>query len=142
MAEQEIEASWPVAGLPETLHANNGPDLRSRAFGNGLPQSQHQDGLAASWEALLRGHTEAAGTIANRLAQILAVAGLNRVRADVGDSLSGPTTRCAAREKIEWFHVWHEEVGAFAAGAEAHLTNEVTVCERTADRAMAAGTCP
>ena len=32
IAERGIEASWPVAGLPETLHADNGPDFRSRAF--------------------------------------------------------------------------------------------------------------
>lgn len=32
LAERGIEAPWPVAGLPETLHADNGPDLRSRAF--------------------------------------------------------------------------------------------------------------
>lgn len=31
-AERSIEAPWPVAGLPETLHADNGSDFRSRAF--------------------------------------------------------------------------------------------------------------
>src|SRR5262249_24867327 len=30
--------------------------------------------------------------------------------------------------KIEWLHLRHEEVGAFAAGAEGHLTGELTVC--------------
>ena len=30
--------------------------------------------------------------------------------------------------KIEWIHVRHEEVAAFAAGAEAHLTGELAVC--------------
>jgi pyruvate dehydrogenase (quinone) len=30
--------------------------------------------------------------------------------------------------KIEWLHVRHEEVAAFAAGAEAHLTGELAVC--------------
>src|SRR5258707_13838868 len=29
---------------------------------------------------------------------------------------------------IEWLHVRHEEVAAFAAGADAHLTNELAVC--------------
>src|SRR5262249_31458917 len=29
---------------------------------------------------------------------------------------------------IQWFHVRHEEVAAFAAGAEAHLTGELAVC--------------
>jgi putative transposase len=32
MAERDIDVPWPVAGLPETLHADNGPDFRSRAF--------------------------------------------------------------------------------------------------------------
>jgi len=32
LAEREIDASWPVAGLPEALHADNGADFRSRAF--------------------------------------------------------------------------------------------------------------
>ena len=32
LREREIEAPWPVAGLPETLHADNGSDFRSRAF--------------------------------------------------------------------------------------------------------------
>jgi putative transposase len=31
-AERGIEAPWPVAGLPETLHADNGSDFHSRAF--------------------------------------------------------------------------------------------------------------
>src|SRR6202030_2920117 len=30
--------------------------------------------------------------------------------------------------KIDWIHVRHEEVAAFAAGAEAHLTGELAVC--------------
>ena len=32
LKEREIDASWPVVGLPETLHADNGSDFRSRAF--------------------------------------------------------------------------------------------------------------
>src|SRR4030088_738267 len=34
----------------------------------------------------------------------------------------------AGRGTIEWLHVRHEEVAAFAAGAEAHLTGELAVC--------------
>jgi pyruvate dehydrogenase (quinone) len=30
--------------------------------------------------------------------------------------------------KIEWLHTRHEEVAAFAAGAEAHLTGQIAVC--------------
>jgi putative transposase len=32
LAERGIEAPWPVAGLPETLHADNGQEFRSQAF--------------------------------------------------------------------------------------------------------------
>jgi putative transposase len=32
LAERGIDAPWPVAGLPETLHSDNGSDFRSRAF--------------------------------------------------------------------------------------------------------------
>lgn len=32
LREREINEPWPIAGLPETLHADNGADFRSRAF--------------------------------------------------------------------------------------------------------------
>lgn len=32
LKECKVDASWPIAGLPETLHADNGADFRSRAF--------------------------------------------------------------------------------------------------------------
>ena len=32
LKENEIDARWPAAGLPESLHADNGADFRSRAF--------------------------------------------------------------------------------------------------------------
>jgi putative transposase len=32
LKEREIDASWPAAGLPEAVHADNGADFRSRAF--------------------------------------------------------------------------------------------------------------
>jgi Thiamine pyrophosphate enzyme, N-terminal TPP binding domain len=35
---------------------------------------------------------------------------------------------CDSRGKIEWLRVRHEEVAAFAVGAEAHLTGELAVC--------------
>jgi len=35
LREREIQDSWPIAGLPETLHVDNGPDFRSRAFERG-----------------------------------------------------------------------------------------------------------
>ena len=32
LKEREIDASWPAAELPETVHSDNGADFRSRAF--------------------------------------------------------------------------------------------------------------
>ncbi|MGO8844267.1 MAG: Mu transposase C-terminal domain-containing protein [Methylocella sp.] len=32
LQEREIDNAWPVAGLPESLHADNGADFRSKAF--------------------------------------------------------------------------------------------------------------
>jgi putative transposase len=32
LAERKIDASWPAAGLPEAVHADNGADFRSHAF--------------------------------------------------------------------------------------------------------------
>ena len=32
LKEREIDASWPAAGLPEAVHADNGADFRSHAF--------------------------------------------------------------------------------------------------------------
>jgi hypothetical protein len=36
LAHRGIETPWTVAGLPEALHADNGPDFRSRAFERAL----------------------------------------------------------------------------------------------------------
>jgi Thiamine pyrophosphate enzyme, N-terminal TPP binding domain len=46
----------------------------------------------------------------------------------VGDGLNGLADSLRRQGKIEWIHVRHEEVAAFAAGAEAHLTGELAVC--------------
>jgi pyruvate dehydrogenase (quinone) len=69
-----------------------------------------------------------AKTVADQFAEILAVAGVKRIYGVVGDSLNGLTDSLRRQGKIEWIHVRHEEVGAFAAGAEAHLTGELAVC--------------
>jgi pyruvate dehydrogenase (quinone) len=69
-----------------------------------------------------------ARTVADQFAEILAVAGVRRMYGIVGDSLNGLTDSLRRQGKIEWIHVRHEEVAAFAAGAEAHLTGELAVC--------------
>jgi thiamine pyrophosphate-dependent acetolactate synthase large subunit-like protein len=69
-----------------------------------------------------------AKTVADQFAEILATAGVKRIYGIVGDSLNGLTDALRRQDKIEWVHVRHEEVAAFAAGAEAHLTGELAVC--------------
>src|SRR5262245_43299473 len=67
-------------------------------------------------------------TVADQFAETLAIAGIKRIYGIVGDSLNGLTDAIRRQGKIEWLHVRHEEVAAFAAGAEAHLTGELAVC--------------
>src|SRR6201990_1693622 len=69
-----------------------------------------------------------ARSVADQFVETLAVAGVKRIYGIVGDSLNGLTDSIRRQGKIEWVHVRHEEVAAFAAGAEAHLTGELAVC--------------
>jgi len=66
--------------------------------------------------------------VADQFVETLAIAGVKRVYGIVGDSLNGLTDAMRRQGKIEWIHVRHEEVAAFAAGAEAHLTGDLAVC--------------
>ncbi len=58
LREREIEEAWPVAGLPDTLHVDNGADFRSRAFKRGCQDA----GIAIEWrppgEPQFGGHIE------------------------------------------------------------------------------------
>jgi pyruvate dehydrogenase (quinone) len=67
-------------------------------------------------------------TVADQFAETLAAVGVKRMYGVVGDSLNGLTEAIRRQGKIEWVHVRNEEAGAFAAGAEAHLTGELAVC--------------
>jgi pyruvate dehydrogenase (quinone) len=67
-------------------------------------------------------------TVADQFAETLAAAGVKRIYGIVGDSLNGLTDAIRRQGKIEWLHVRHEEVAAFAAGADAHLTGSLAVC--------------
>jgi pyruvate dehydrogenase (quinone) len=69
-----------------------------------------------------------AQTVADQFAEMLVAAGVKRIYGIVGDSLNGLTDSLRRQGKIEWIHVRHEEVAAFAAGGEAHLTGELAVC--------------
>lgn len=66
--------------------------------------------------------------LAQQLATTLEQAGIKRIWGLTGDSLNGLTDALRSMDSIEWMHVRHEEVAAFAAGAEAAATGELTVC--------------
>ena len=67
-------------------------------------------------------------TVAEQFVDTLAAAGVQRIYGIVGDSLNGLTDALRRQGRIAWLHVRHEEVAAFAAGAEAHLTGALAVC--------------
>ncbi len=69
-----------------------------------------------------------ARTVSDVFVETLVAAGVRRIYGVVGDSLNGLTEVIRRSEKLDWLHVRHEEVAAFAAGAEAHLTGELAVC--------------
>ncbi len=67
-------------------------------------------------------------SVAAIIVETLVAAGVKRIYGVVGDSLNGLLEEIGKRKDIEWIHVRHEETGAFAAGAQAHLTGELAVC--------------
>src|SRR3979411_2269271 len=66
--------------------------------------------------------------VADLIAETLAQAGVKRIFGVVGDSLNGLTDALRKRGTIEWIHVRHEEVAAFAAAGEADITGQLAVC--------------
>ena len=69
-----------------------------------------------------------ARTVADQMVEVLAAAGVKRIYGIVGDSLNGFTDLLRRAGGIEWLHVRHEEVAAFAAGADAHVSGSLAVC--------------
>jgi pyruvate dehydrogenase (quinone) len=67
-------------------------------------------------------------TVAQLLVETLALAGVKQIFGVAGDSLNGITDTIRTGKDITWIPMRHEEVGAFAAGAEAHLTGSLAVC--------------
>ncbi|WP_368300596.1 ubiquinone-dependent pyruvate dehydrogenase [Kluyvera sichuanensis] len=67
-------------------------------------------------------------TVANYIAKTLEQAGVKRIWGVTGDSLNGLSDSLNRMGTIAWMPTRHEEVAAFAAGAEAQLTGELAVC--------------
>jgi len=66
-------------------------------------------------------------TVAEWVVDTLAAAGVKNCFGIVGDTLNYVTDAIYS-SKINWVHMRHEEAGAFAAGAEAYLTGELSAC--------------
>ncbi len=67
-------------------------------------------------------------TIAEQYVDLMARAGVRRVYGVVGDSLNPVVDAVRRHDTVEWIQVRHEEVAAFAAGAEAQLTGRLAAC--------------
>src|SRR5665213_3858205 len=66
--------------------------------------------------------------VGDLIAETLVQAKVRRVFGVVGDSLNGLTEALRRRNEINWIHVRHEEVAAFAAAGEAQITGQLAVC--------------
>jgi pyruvate dehydrogenase (quinone) len=63
--------------------------------------------------------------VADMIVETLQSAGVKRCYGIVGDTLND-IAHCIDKSDMAWVHVRHEEAGAFAAGAEAMLTGQLT----------------
>lgn len=70
-------------------------------------------------------------TVAELIVTALADTGVRTVWGVVGDALNPVTDAIRREDRLEWIGVRHEEVGAFAAGAQAQLTGTIGVCMGT-----------
>ncbi|RYD88993.1 MAG: ubiquinone-dependent pyruvate dehydrogenase, partial [Sphingobacteriales bacterium] len=68
-----------------------------------------------------------AKNVADQLVEMLVSAGIKRIYAVTGDSLNEVNDAVRREGSIKWIHVRHEEVGAYAAAAEAEL-NGLACC--------------
>ena len=61
------------------------------------------------------------------IVEVLESAGVRHMYGVVGDTLNY-VTDALSKSSIEWIHTRHEEVGAFAAGADSYMTSNLTAC--------------
>ncbi|MFE2235145.1 pyruvate dehydrogenase [Streptomyces sp. NPDC059442] len=66
--------------------------------------------------------------VAEQFVDILVRAGVRRLYGVVGDSLNPVVDAIRRTPDIDWIQVRHEEVAAFAAGAEAQVTGRLAAC--------------
>ena len=66
--------------------------------------------------------------VAEQFVDILVRAGVKRLYGVVGDSLNPVVDAIRRTPALDWIQVRHEEVAAFAAGAEAQITGSLAAC--------------
>ncbi len=101
MAERGIDAPWPIAGLPEALHVDNGADFRSRAF----ERACRNHGIQIRWRPIgephFGGHIERLiGTTMGAVQMLPGSTFSNPV--DRGDYQSASAARMTLRELERW----------------------------------------
>lgn len=69
--------------------------------------------------------------VAEQIVQLMVEAGIQRVYGVVGDALNPLTDALRRGGQLRWISVRHEEVAAFAAGADAQLTGRPAACAGT-----------
>ena len=70
-------------------------------------------------------------TVAELIVTALAEHGVRQIWGVVGDALNPVTDAIRREDRVEWIGVRHEEAGAFAASAQAQLTDDLAVCMGT-----------
>ncbi|GAB3598535.1 ubiquinone-dependent pyruvate dehydrogenase [Angustibacter peucedani] len=70
-------------------------------------------------------------TVADLIVEALARQGVRTVWGVVGDALNPVTDAIRRHDDVQWIGVRHEEVGAFAAGAQAQVAGTLGVCMGT-----------
>ncbi|PIT12577.1 thiamine pyrophosphate-dependent enzyme [Snodgrassella alvi] len=66
-------------------------------------------------------------TVSEVLIDVLTAAGVSNCYGIIGDTLNF-VGKAIEKSSINWIHTRHEEAAAFAAGAEALITNKLTAC--------------
>jgi len=119
---------------PEVRHERleSGPSLnpsrhsatRAKAPRRAPAEDWHETAVSSRKEA---GHDYGKEDGSAQLVDVLAEAGVRRIYGVAGDSLNGITDSIRKSKQLEWAHMRHEEVAAFAAGAEGH-SRQLAVC--------------
>jgi pyruvate dehydrogenase (quinone) len=119
-----LAAAWIELALSVRANLHNSPRASCLRLRKSRPRSP-------SGRARIEregGNAMGKKSVADLLVDTLVSRGVSRVYGVAGDSLNGITDSIRRQDQLRWVHVRNEETGAFAAGAEAHLTGQLVVC--------------